>query len=274
MTSYLKKLVSKIKFRLTKEGIEINRLRGLERNTPTTTDLLGVQFHIVDPASFIGQYFEIIKNEIYLFSSASNPPYIIDCGANVGTSVYYFNKLYPDAKIIAFEADKAVFGVLKKNISQMQGNIEAVNKAVWDKNGVIDFFIDGSDAGSVLSGNSKGRKVSVETTGLRDYLNTRVNFLKIDIEGAERQVLENCADLLNNVDNIFIEYHSVWNKKQDLDVILKILADNDFRFFIEQVNVFNKSPFVSKKRLEQYDNLLNIYAQKNAPPAAPGSNEA
>jgi FkbM family methyltransferase len=262
MREYLRKLFIKTKFRLTKEGFEINRLRKISRNIPTETKLLGMPFQIVDSASFIGQYFEIIKNEIYKFRASEGCQYIIDCGANVGTSVFYFNKLYPNAKIVAFEADLTIFGVLSRNMAQLKGgNIELVNKAVFSKVGTIDFYSDGSDAGSVLIGNSKGLLTTVETVSLRAYLNKKVDFLKLDIEGAERLVLEDCADLIKNVDHIFIEYHSVWNKTQDLDVILKILSDNDFRYFIEQVNIYNRNPFLSRNKLEQYDNLLNIYAQ-------------
>jgi FkbM family methyltransferase len=41
-------------------------------------------------------------------------PYIIDAGANIGLSIIYFKKKYPNSKIVAFEPDKLIFNILKK----------------------------------------------------------------------------------------------------------------------------------------------------------------
>ncbi len=263
MKGYLKKFVTKLIFRFSKEGLEIRRLRKLKRNTPTQTNLLDVPFQLVDSASFVGQYFEIIKKEIYRFDATGDAPTIIDCGANVGSSIYYFKKRFPKANIIAFEADAKVFEVLQKNVEAMGSKgIVLKNEAVLNTEGLVNFYSDGSDAGSIVQGNSKGKLVQVQATRLRQYLSGKVDFLKLDIEGSECLVLQDCADLLGNVDKIFIEYHSVFNKKQDLDIILKLLSDNGFRYFIEQVNIFNANPFMKRRQLEQYDNLLNIYAHK------------
>lgn len=264
MNGYLKKFVTKLLFRFSKEGIEIKRLRQLKRHTRTQTNLLSVPFQLVDNASFIGQYFEIIKKEIYRFDTPSARPYIIDCGANVGSSIYYFKKRFPNAKILAFEPDGTVFEVLQQNVKSMGvQDVELINQAVLNTEGTVNFYSDGTDAGSIMQGNSKGKLVQVQATRLRSYLTTKVDFLKLDIEGSESLVLQDCADLLGNVDKIFIEYHSVYNKKQELDIILKLLSDHGFRYFIEQVNIFNANPYIKKRKLEQYDNLLNIYAQKD-----------
>jgi predicted O-methyltransferase YrrM len=59
-----------------------------------------------------------LKAKIYRFNSLITKPLILDCGANVGVSVLYFKRLYPDAEIIAFEPDEDVFAILKQNYEE------------------------------------------------------------------------------------------------------------------------------------------------------------
>ena len=89
-------------------------------------------------------------------------------------------------------------------------------------------------------------------------------FLKIDIEGAEIEVIKDCAENLDKVCNIFIEYHSFIGTRQLLDEILLILVDKNFRFFIKPVND-RIQPFINRtnKNYPQCDLQLNIFAYKN-----------
>jgi len=87
--------------------------------------------------------------------------------------------------------------------------------------------------------------------------------LKIDIEGAEYEVLMDCRDSLLNVKNIFIEYHSFNISDQNLSEILQILQKNKFRYFIKSPN--NKdAPLINKKSKfnPAMDLQLNIFGYK------------
>lgn len=264
-TEKLKILIINLIYFFSKEGREILRLQKIKRYTRATSNLFGLNFEISDSASFISQYLEIFKKEIYNFKSESNQPFIIDCGANVGVSILYFKKLYPDAQIIAFEPDKNIFSILERNVKNRNyKNVTLINKGLWNKEGKMNFIDEGADGGSILNCENEfsGKRVEIDITSLRTFLNKKVDFLKMDIEGAESIVMNDCEDLLQNVQRIFIEYHSVVNKPQCLDSILNILIKNNFRYFIESVTVKNKSPFIKLDTINNFDNLLSIYAYR------------
>src|SRR5215203_998957 len=108
----LRSAVRSTKYVLRPEYRAIERIRKLPRYTPFTTEMLGRPLRCVDGASFVASYSEIFKRGIYRFETQSDSPVIIDCGANIGLSVIYFKRLFPAARIIAFEADPSVFDVL------------------------------------------------------------------------------------------------------------------------------------------------------------------
>ncbi len=105
----------------------------------------------------------------------------------------------------------------------------------------------------------------MDSLRLKDLIDNeeKINMLKIDIEGAEIDVIKDCKESLDKVENIFIEFHSFINKPQELDVILKILSENNFRYFIKQP-VDRNIPFIIKtnKNYPEMDLQLNIFAYK------------
>jgi hypothetical protein len=94
---------------------------------------------------------------------------------------------------------------------------------------------------------------------LSEFINQKVDFLKIDIEGAELSVLKEIQGKLNMVKYIFIEYHSVVNKEQEFDLLLSILKKEGFRVHIK-VAYSAKYPFIERPLLVDMDNLIEVYA--------------
>ncbi|OQX96875.1 MAG: hypothetical protein B6I20_13885 [Bacteroidetes bacterium 4572_117] len=231
-----------------------------KRHTIHKIKINGNIVEYTDNESFIAMYKEIFEHEIYNFNCKTDVPKIIDCGANIGLSIMYFKKKFPNAKITAFEADPLIFNVLKNNISNANlTNISIIQKALWNEETTILFNSDNSDGGHISNNSKEG--IKVETIRLSKYINEKIDFLKIDIEGAELEVLQECKDKLHFVDKVFVEYHSFKNRKQDLNEILNILSANDFRYFID--NLWNiESPFVEKLSDTIHNNLLNIFAWK------------
>lgn len=193
---------------------------------------------VPDAASYFAMYDEIIEKEIYKFRARNNSPVIVDWGANVGVSLYYFSKAYPNAKIYGYEADPYIFNYLSKNVGTFNnGKIEIFNCAVWDEETKLKFFSEGADAGHVADGAStddkKIREVSAIDANniLRNY--DHIDMLKIDIEGAERTVFPHISDQLYKIDYIFMEYHSRVGEEQGLTNIINALEDNNFRLYIK-----------------------------------------
>lgn len=236
------------------------KLRRKSRYTHTTTNILGKEIELVDSASFLFMYKEIFEQQIYKFRAKNSEPFIIDCGANIGLSVLYFKTLYPKSQVVAFEPDIKVFKVLKSNIERFSlSGVNLINKAVWTSETNLEFMSDGSDGGRVIQLEQDKEKYQVKTVRLRDYLSKPVDFLKLDIEGSETEVIKDCQDLLANVDNLFVEYHSFANEPQSIYIILELLAAAGFRLHIHQIQPCPQ-PFYHLNIYSGMDMILNIFA--------------
>jgi FkbM family methyltransferase len=240
------------------------RIQNLPRFTQTEINFLNKKIKIVDNASFQFLKKEIFGQQIYQFKTGIKEPYIIDCGANIGLSVIYFKQLYPKAKVIGFEPDDTIFKVLQHNIGVFNlPNVELIKKACWNKETSLQFYSEGADGGRAAKDFDTENLIEVETTRLRKYLNRQVDFLKIDIEGAENEVLQDIKDLLVNVERLFVEFHSFIGREQMLPEILSIIKDAGFRFTIHHVGVYSPNPFISVSSYNSMDLQLNIYGYRS-----------
>lgn len=236
---------------------------GKPRYINHTTSFLNYTMSVPDCRSFIWQFKEIFVDNNYLFNAENDTPVIYDCGSNIGTSVLFFKEYYPGAKIKAFEAEPKIFSILKQNIEfNKVDNVELFHKAVWINNDGIEITSEGADGSSIFG---EGSKTKIDSVRLKELIEKEdsIDFLKIDIEGAETEVLKDCENSLKNIRNIFIEYHSFINKEQNLDLVLNILSKNGFRYFVKSA-VHNKYPFMKKKNeySPNIDLQTNIYAYK------------
>jgi FkbM family methyltransferase len=239
----------------------LDRYGKVERFQPRTIAFINYRFDVPDCASFIWQFKDIFVDEIYKFKSSSIEPVILDCGANIGTSCLYFKNLYPNARIRAFEADPNIADILKANLRE-NGivDIEVVDKAVWVNNDGVEFGMQGADGSSIYSDTNKTRVGSVR---LKDELERakEVDFLKMDIEGAEAEVLIDCGGYLSRVKHLFVEYHSLRGQAQRLSEISGILTENGFRYYMESIPG-REHPFIDEGVNPRIDLQLNIYAYR------------
>lgn len=247
---------------ISEEQIETNRLFALKRFQPTSTKFLDRYLEIVDGCTYLNGNHEIWVKEIYDFKADNEQPYIIDCGANIGLSVLYFKYKYPDARVMAFEPDEQICNTLKKNVRTYDlSHVEVHQEAIWKADGEITFQQEGGFSGRIPINEEEGNIVRVKARRLKDLLNKPVDFLKIDIEGAEYEVLKDCSDTLQNVKNIFIEYHSHITQKQTLNEILTILTNSGFRYHIHEAYTQQK-PFVQRELMLGMDLQLDIFGYR------------
>jgi FkbM family methyltransferase len=127
----------------------------------------------------------------------------LDVGANIGLYSLGLSALAPKGKVYAFEPSPSAFGHLQSNLAANKAaNVEASNLAVSDSTGTVhfhdfSFFSAGSfssDEGSLLSSESYGsQSFEAATTTLDEFVADRkldrVDFVKVDVEGAELSVL-------------------------------------------------------------------------------------
>jgi FkbM family methyltransferase len=202
---------------------------------------------------------EIFQREVYRFQAQSERPYIIDAGANIGLSIIYFKRLYPNCSIVAYEPDHEIFSLLIKNIAAHQyENVDVREAAAWVSDGHLEFFSEGSLAGStevdfLKSGNIK----TVRSRRLKSDLQDKtIDFLKIDIEGAENEVLFDIEPELSSVQNLFFEYHSIRGKKQMLGDLLALVTRSGFRYVINETHG-PRLPFVERSN-NAFDIQMNV----------------
>jgi FkbM family methyltransferase len=253
---------------------ELKRLRHAPRYHPLTTRILGPELALVDGRSFYYSYKEIFEDGIYAFKASRRDAVIIDGGANIGLSVIFFKRTYPGCVIHAFEADPVVFQILRTNVVSFGiDDARLTNKALWKAKDNMAFLAEGADGGRLAREADRGgaRCVTVETDRLVDYIpDGGIDFLKLDIEGAETDVLLDAADRLHLVENLFVEYHSFAGEEQRLDELLRILRRAKFRVQV-RVQAGARQPFLDRPTRLGMDLQLNIfgYRDRKASGAAP-----
>ncbi len=147
------------------------------------------------------------------------PDVILDCGANVGQMAAAFRAMYPKATIYGFEPVSSVFEELQRRCREL--NVYAVKKAVSDRDGRSTIHLTtGPEAHSLLhfqEGNPceewtrvVGRE-EVEVCTLDRWCQdsgihpSRVDILKLDLQGAELKALYGARRLLQTVKAVYVE---------------------------------------------------------------------
>jgi len=241
-------------------GFKLKKLKHQGYNRPGSIILKSIPVKYQHPPELLHSIREIFIDKIYKIDLAATDPYIIDCGANVGLSVINLKLQFPNATIIAFEPDSSNFQLLQYNTSSFN-KVELVNKAVWDKETTIEFEMGGTQSSAIKQHTGDTRENVCTTVRLKDHLDKPVDFLKIDIEGAEYDVIRDCKDVLHNVKNLFLEYHGTFEKEDQLTELFVILGEAGFKYYIKEATNVYPSPFSIDQR-KSFDIQLNIFAFK------------
>ncbi len=213
--------------------------------------------------NFIYIFNEIFIKGAYYFKTEKTNPFIIDCGSNIGLSVLYFKIIYPNADIIAFEPDEEAFLCLKSNseLNKLK-SVEILKKAVCDTDGEIALFYDKEQPGALNMSTVQQRlpkdKKIVEAVRLSKFINREIDFLKMDVEGAEQHILEELIkeNKLRYIKQMVIEYHHHIDKEKDVfSQILILLEKAKFGYQIE-------SNFDRPIRRRQFQDILIFAYQK------------
>jgi FkbM family methyltransferase len=205
---------------------------------------------------------EIFIEDIYKVALPEHPV-IFDCGANIGLSILYFKRQFPNATVVAFEPDSQNFEILSRNIKSYNlQNVELHNEAIWIENTYLNFSNDNSLSSRIKEpGENVNNSIKVKAARLFDLLTQPVDFLKVDIEGAEYQVLKDIEPKLHLVQHLFFEYHGNFNQNNELSDIFSILSRNNFHYYIREASTTYQTPFYRNEK-NMYDVQLNIFCFK------------
>ncbi len=141
------------------------------------------------------------------------PKLILDCGGNIGCAAVYFANKYPDAQIYSVEPEADNFKLLQYNTA-FYGNVHLIQSALWDKETFIRVEDRGFGTWGFMTFETTADDVNAlktTTVGkiLADSGFDEIDLLKIDIEGAEKEVFSapDVDEWLSKVKVLTIELH-------------------------------------------------------------------
>ena len=194
---------------------------------------------------------------------------ILEIGGHYGEDTLRFHKFFPNTQIYSFEPDPRNIEIFKKTCQNID-NISLIEKAVCDKTDkILDFYMSYKDEGEEIlqdkykyigienykklklnnSGSSSLKKsnridlinsdkINVNTIRLDDWIINNnidiIDFIWIDVQGAEKEVIEGCEKVMNRIKYIQLEYGETsydggLSKKQTYDMMI----NNNFELILD-----------------------------------------
>jgi FkbM family methyltransferase len=163
---------------------------------------------------------------------------VIDVGANIGAFALHQALKKRAKRVIAFEPSPTVFRRLTANL-ELNGlqNVHVHNVAVGDRCCSLPFLELPMSVNSRIGDNGQRAALRVACVTLDSVLKPlnirKVNMIKIDTEGYEKQVLEGASETLQRTERLIIELH----KESDKAELEELLFDQGFRFITRKADV-------------------------------------
>jgi FkbM family methyltransferase len=145
---------------------------------------------------------------------------IIDLGANAGFSVRLWRHRFPEARVIAVEPDPGNFAACKRNVEAAGGgddnHVQLVQACVAGKPGTVYLDRSAEECAFTMTSTQSGEPIPALTLPMildQCHADDVIDILKIDIEGAEREMFADCASWLGRVRSIMIELHPGYDRQ-------------------------------------------------------------
>jgi FkbM family methyltransferase len=153
---------------------------------------------------------------------------VLDVGACIGdTTLPIAMKAGYSGKIIAVEPNLSNIKFLQFNLVAYK-NIEIIQKGIWNNRGYLNLHLHPTPTGhSIIPHKTRNiGYVPIEVDTLDNlFSNTKIDFAKIDIQGAELAVFKTGIKFLQNVDKLVVEAHHQTEYHRDThDYLLELLS--------------------------------------------------
>lgn len=177
---------------------------------------------------------EIFKENVHIGET------VVDVGAHIGYYTLIAASIVGNkGKVYAFEPDPRNFQLLKKNVREFGcTNVVLINKAVSNINGDAILYLNNENSGDhrVYNTGDKRRTIKITTITLDDYFKdkkTKIDLIKMDIQGAEVQAMTGAVEILNKNKNIKLitELMPSMLKQSgsSIEKYLELLKENKFK---------------------------------------------
>jgi FkbM family methyltransferase len=214
-------------------------------------DLIKAQFKNIDKDFTLN--LAIIKKQLKVF-----PKTIIDVGAAIGEWSRAARLVFPTSNVYSFEPIPNAYEKLKK-LEEGDSQIKTFNCALSSSNGLTDFYLNDFFYSSSLFKMTDVNKndfkflqneklIKVKTSRLDDIKDIVYNspvYLKMDVQGAELEVLYGAEKVLNKVDMVQLEvnFENYYDGQANYKNIFSFLYDNNFKF------IFQDSPYFLRNKI-------------------------
>jgi len=195
----------------------VSKARVFQRPIEVSVSVPGIKYpvHLRLRTSDVSLFAEVLLKAEYDWGLPVHPRVIVDAGANIGLASVFFANKYPEARIISIEPEGSNFKVLQKNMAPYP-NVACVQAALWNTDRSVTIADPGLGQWGFLTmehskpgKNARQREVegtTVSTLMTRFGINY-IDFFKVDIEGAEKEVFANPSMWIDRVGVIAIELH-------------------------------------------------------------------
>ena len=198
-----------------------------------------------DSIAFFENYFLKVNNPNKKFEIKKND-IVIDIGAHIGYFTIYAANSANEGTVYSIEPYKESFEILKKNLKLNNlTNVKSFHIAISKVTEQITLYIDKKNqiGNSIFKTDETIESEKVESFSLKDFVKSnkieKIDFLKIDCEGAEFKILLNFdKELMKKINKISAEVHENSNT-YSLDKLVDFLKKNNFK--VNTSNMSNNS---------------------------------
>lgn len=187
-----------------------------------STDLMALT-HVWLIEEYKKENFEIKSNDI-----------VIDIGAHIGLFTIYASQFCEKGKIFSFEPVEENYRLLEENV--ITNNLEQVkifNLAVSNSTEPIKLFINNDESGHSMYSKSSNSLLVNSISLQRIFDDNQIeycNFLKLDCEGAEYEIIKNLpSKYFEKINKMVIEYHMADTHPELLTELKEILSKQNFK---------------------------------------------
>jgi FkbM family methyltransferase len=168
-----------------------------KRERPVELNLFhnGVRFSLtVESSADLAALREVFLDHEYRHAPRKDVRHVFDVGANIGAASIYLHSLYPEAVIHAFEPDPRLYARLARHVAALP-SIRTYPLALAGSDGVRTFYASKSPLAGSLLQREATKEYQVEARTIASVVDElgveRVDLLKFDIEGGERELFAN-----------------------------------------------------------------------------------
>lgn len=164
-------------------------------------------------------FHEIFLNNVYTIPVEwqHDVKTIVDLGANIGLTTIYLTNLFPTAHFVCVEPNPETVSLLRHNLSFLNNNLTVIEGAISDHTGQ-GFLNTSCAAYNAKLDSSSGNGALVQLYTMQELMNQldieSIDILKVDIEGAEKDLFCQNTQWLQRVKTVLIELHGGYHLNQ------------------------------------------------------------